>query len=52
MNQPSPNQAVKPRSQPANDNLEKLPNNGWWMVGVFVFGVLAMLAIIVSRAQL
>jgi len=30
---------------PQNDNQEKLPNNGWWMVPVFICGLLLVLAI-------
>ena len=41
---------VMPRMNPANDNQEKLPNNGWWTVPVFILAVLAVLVISAFRA--
>ena len=37
-------------TRPANDNLEKLPNSGWWIVPVFILSVLVVLAISAFRA--
>ena len=36
--------ALVSMNRPANDNQEKLPNNGWWMVPVFIWALLLVLA--------
>ena len=35
---------------PANDNQEKLPNNGWYMVPVFILAFVAVLVVTIFRA--
>ena len=41
---------VMPRMNPANDNQEKLPNNGWYGVPVFILAVPAVIVISAFRA--
>ena len=42
--------ALVSMNRPANDNQEKLPNNGWWIVTAFICASLLVLAFMGYKA--